>query len=109
MLFTAIRKSAIILLGISIAALATIGILSIWEVIEKDDVFRSLTSMGIISFSAFLVIVVAMEREGKLMNYFLNERKGQDPASIGWGRVVTVLLVVFVIWTFLRMLFFRFP
>ncbi|MEK7480759.1 MAG: hypothetical protein AAB604_01490 [Patescibacteria group bacterium] len=93
-MFATIRKIAIAFLIISIGAFAFFGILSIWEVIEKQDVFKSLTSMGIISFASFLIILIAMEREGKL--WHLTAKNG---TQFSVGRVIAALgIVMFVLY-----------
>lgn len=102
-MFTAIRKAAIAILVISIGALAFLGILSIWEVLEQQDVYKSLTSMGIISFASFLVILVAMEREGKLWQYATRE----VGSSFSVGRVIGIVLVVLLFVMFFSRFLFR--
>ena len=92
-MFTATRKISIVVLGISAAALAFLGILSIWEVLNKDDVFKALTSMGIIAFASFLVIVISLEREGKLWLLMAHE------GSMSKGRLTVLIIVgLFLLW-----------
>lgn len=84
-------------LGILIAAasvLALVGILAIWEVIAQTEVlFKSLTSLGIVAFSTFVVVAVCMERE----RHPLLVRSG------GGFSVGAVLLMLLGAWVVLAM------
>lgn len=96
-MFTAIRKSAIVVLTISVGAFAFLGILSIWEVLDKEDVYKALTSIGIIAFACFLIVMVALEREGKLWQQF--SPGGKLSGGSGW---VAVLAVIIFLWILIR-------
>ena len=102
MIFHAIRKIAIAVLIIAIASFAFLAILSIWEVLSEDDVYKSLTSMAIIAFAGFLVVLISLEREGKLSAVMSGGGK-----SFSLSRVFIVsLIALFAMFYFFRFLFF---
>lgn len=102
-MFTSIRKTAIAILVVSVGTFALLGILSIWEVIGKEDVYKSLTSMGVISFASFLVILVSMEREGKLW-----QNSAKNVPQFSTGRVVGIAIVLIILLMFFSRFFFSY-
>ena len=84
------------ILIISVSLLAILGVLAIWEVIkDKDVLFKSLSSVGIIAFGAFIITVTSLEREG---NNFLNQ-KGK---SFSAGTIVLIIFLVYLLFSFFR-------
>lgn len=81
-------------LGILIAAasvLALVGILAIWEVIAQSEVlYKSLSSLGIVAFSTFVVVAVCMERE---RHPLLAQRGG----GFSVGSIILLLLGAWVV------------
>lgn len=62
--FLAIRRTTLGVLIISVVALALIGVLTIWEVIsEQETLFKSLSSIGILVFCSFVIVLMCLERE----------------------------------------------
>ncbi|MBI2609733.1 hypothetical protein HYW53_00975 [Candidatus Giovannonibacteria bacterium] len=96
-MFTQIRKSAIAVLIGAVALFAFLGILSIWEVIAKEDVYKSLTSMGIISFASFLIVLISLEREGKLLEYFSVKGSNQVSGVKIFGAIAIVIIVIWIL------------
>jgi hypothetical protein len=68
--FRSVRTATLTILIVAVALLAFLGILAIWEVIQdKDILYKSLSSLGILAFSAFLMTMICLEREKKLEKY----------------------------------------
>lgn len=67
-IFAAIRKSAIAVLIVSAVVLAFIGILSIWDVLDHDAITKSLSSLAIVAFDVFIIILTCLEREKDMMH-----------------------------------------
>ena len=94
--FKIIRQITLTILIISVSLLAILGVLAIWEVIkDKDVLFKSLSSVGIIAFGAFIITVTSLEREG---NNFLNQ-KGK---SFSAGTIVLIIFLVYLLFSFFR-------
>ena len=63
--FHSIRRVMLGVLIITVSLLALLGVLAIWDVIaEKDVLYKSLSSIGILAFSAFVIVITCLEREG---------------------------------------------
>ena len=64
----AFRSLRRVMLGVLIAAvtlLALLGVLAIWDVIaEKEVLYKSLSSIAILAFAAFVIVMTCLEREG---------------------------------------------
>lgn len=101
MVFHAIRKIAVAVLVVAIASFAFLAILSIWEVLSEDDVYKSLTSMAIIAFAGFLVVLISLEREGKLSALTSGGGKNFSLSRV----LIFSLIGLFVIFYFFRALF----
>jgi hypothetical protein len=99
--FTGIRTGTVSLLIVSVSLLALFGVLSIWEVLSKDVLHKSLASLAVVAFDAVVIMVACMTREN---HQFFH---GGEKFSI--GRVLGVLLLVLFgvpfIWLFLGGLF----
>ncbi len=89
--FTVIRHVTLVLVIVSVVVLALLGLLSIWEVIAGTVVTKSITSIAIIAFSSFVVVLVSLERE----NHKLLRGKNQQ-IPVG-----NVIFLFFVIWVFM--------
>ncbi len=61
--FTSIRRFTAAVLIIVLVLLAFLGILSIWEVMTSDILHKAVSSMGIIVFSALIIVGTCLERE----------------------------------------------
>ncbi len=62
--FKSVRQVTLIVLIVAAALLALVGVLAIWEIIANSEVvFRSLGSLAIIGFAAFITVMVCLERE----------------------------------------------
>jgi hypothetical protein len=63
--FHSIRRLMIGVLIASVSLLALLGVMSIWDVIDEREVlFKSLSSIAVLAFAAFVVVITCLEREG---------------------------------------------
>ena len=93
--FRAVRNITLGTLIVSAALLALFGVLSIWDIItDKDFLYKTLSSLAIIAFSSFIIVVVSLERE---QNQFWKKRSGQ----ISGGAVVLTILFFWLMFAFL--------
>lgn len=89
--FKLLRHVSLGILIFSASVLALVGILAIWEVIAQSEVlFKSLSSLGIVAFSTFIVVAVCMERERHPM---LAQRGG----GFSVGSIIVLLLFGWVV------------
>ena len=68
MIFSQIRKATV---GTFIAATVLfvfLAVLSIWELVSRDFLEKSLVSLGVLSFGAVLIIIATLERDNLLVN-----------------------------------------
>ncbi len=87
--FPVIRKMTLTLLIVAVSLLALLGVMAIWELIkDKDVLYKSLGSLGVLAFGAFVMTMTCLEREGKL-------KRGGKGVSIG-----AVIGIIFLIWIF---------
>jgi hypothetical protein len=97
--FKVIRQMALTVLIVSVSLLAVLGVLAIWEVIkDKDVLYKSMSSIGILAFSAFIITATSLEREGN--NFMSKERKGSS-----WGAIILVIFLAY--WIFSAFGLFR--
>lgn len=62
--FREIRNITLITLIASVVILAFLGVLTIWDIITDTSVLhRSISSMMLLAFSSFVIVVVCLERE----------------------------------------------
>lgn len=88
--FKSIRVLTVGVLIISGTLLALLGVLAIWEVVsDKDVLYKSLGSLGIISFGAFIIVMTCLDREGK----FENKPHGRMSTGSIVGLVILAYLV----------------
>lgn len=89
-MFTSLRYFTSTLLIISVAVLALIGVMAIWEFMtDKAIITKSVVSMIIIAFSSFLAIATCAERENRTI--FGKVREGKSHFSIGSIIVLVIL------------------
>jgi len=87
-LFTTIRHSTITVLITSVVFLAFFGILAIWEVISGEIINKSLSSIGIVAFSSFIIIITCMDRE----DHPLLRQNGKP---VSGGMIVLIIILAF--------------
>ena len=87
--FSTIRKITLIILIASAALLALFGIMSIWQVVASNILHKSLGSISIICFSAFIIVMTCLEMEH---NPILRKKH----FSLG-----TILILIILVWVFL--------
>ena len=93
--FASIRKITLVFLIASISLLAFIGVLAIWEIIQdKEILFKTLSTMGLIAFASLVIVVVCMERE----NHPMLQNKGKQFSAGG------IFLVLIFAWMLVAMM-----
>lgn len=66
-LFPQIRKATIAFLIVAVSLLALCGVLAIWDVFsDKEVLYRSIGSLFVLAFGAFLIVLTCLERERTL-------------------------------------------
>jgi hypothetical protein len=76
----------------SASLLALLGVLSIWEVMSSEVLTKSLSSIGVIAFSSFVIVMICLEKE----KYEFTHKK-----MSGW----TIFFLIMLAYTFLGSLF----
>jgi hypothetical protein len=61
--FRSIRRSTLAILIASVALLALLGVLAIWQIIVGDIVGKSLASIAVIAFGSFVIVMTCLQRE----------------------------------------------
>ena len=80
---------------VAVTLLALFGVLAIWNVIaDKDVLYRSLSSIAILAFAAFVVVITCLKREGGS----LAGRK------VSAGGVIGIIILAYVATMFLSTL-----
>lgn len=92
--FPAIRKATLSVLIVAVSLLALLGVLAIWELIkDKEVLYRSLSSLGVLAFGAFVMTLTCLEREGKL------QRAGK---GVSGGAILGTIIIAWMIFAWLR-------
>lgn len=86
--FTFLRHMTLSVLIVSVGLLALVGLLSIWEILQGDVITKSLTSIAIVAFSSFIIVLTCLERE----NHKLVQGK-DNHTSPG-----VIVLIVILLW-----------
>jgi len=89
--FTGIRYATVVTLVTSIGVLALLGVLSIWELMAGTVLTKSVSSIGIVAFASFIIVITCLERE----HHKLLQQKFSGGAVIllviiGWILVMSV-------------------
>ncbi len=93
--YRAVRNVTLATLITSSSLLALLGVLSIWDVItDKGILNKSLSSLAIIAFSSFIVVLVCLERE---QNPIWKKRGGQ----ISGGAILVAILFIWLMFALL--------
>jgi len=101
--FKIIRHFTLTVLVVCVSALALLGVLAIWDVVaDKDILYRSLTSIGILAFGAFVITLTCLERENSPLLH-----GDSNSSSKGWtiGSIAGIVLVLYVLFSFFGMVF----
>jgi hypothetical protein len=97
--FKVIRRITLGVLIVSASLLALLGVLAIWDVItDKEVLFKSLGSLAIIAFAAFIIVMTCLEREGG--SFVTNHTK-----LSGWT-VLGVVILAWILFGFIRSMMF---
>lgn len=62
--FISIRHITLVVLVVSMTVLALLGVLAIWDILTGNTLSKSLSSMTILAFSSFVIILTCLTREG---------------------------------------------
>jgi len=89
--FDRIRYATVGVLIVSVALLALLGVMSIWEVIAGPVLSKSLSSIGVVAFSSFLIIMTCLER----VKHPLMHKK------LSGGMVILGIIIIWIISTML--------
>jgi hypothetical protein len=87
--FTSIRHVTLATLIASVAILALIGVLSIWDVISGTMVNKSASSIGVLAFSSLIIVITCLERE----QHRLMRQK------ISGGMALIAIIVLWTLWS----------
>ena len=61
--FADIRHASLIMLMTAGGWLGLIGVFSIWDMLERDVLFRSISSIAVLGFLTFITVIMCHERE----------------------------------------------
>jgi hypothetical protein len=91
-IFKSIRQITLVVLIVAVSLLALLGVLSIWDVItDKDVLYKSLGSLGILAFGAFVMVLTCLEREGKL------QKQGNGTHHTSIAGIIGILILAYVV------------
>ena len=95
--FTALRKSFLSLLIASVFVLGLVGVLSIWEIISEENIFKVFSSIAVLSISSGIITVVCLNRERheRFTKFFNTSNVSTETAVVG------VLLLAYALFWFL--------
>ena len=89
-IFKTIRRATLGILIVSAVLLAFLGVCAIWDIItDKEALYKSLSSLGILAFSAFIIVITCLEREDSP----LLKRGGRTSA----GMIFSIILFAYLI------------
>lgn len=92
-IFKSIRKATLAILIVSAALLALLGVCAIWELItDKSIIYKSMSSLGVLAFSSFVIVMTCLEREG---NKVLGSGK-KSPI----GSIATLVFIIYILFVF---------
>ena len=95
-IFQSIRKITVGFLIAAVSFLAFLGVMSIWEVIQDKEILnKSLASVALLAFSAFVVVMVCLEREG---SEFTKKRERE----ISVGGIIIFIVLLWILLSFSR-------
>jgi hypothetical protein len=94
-MFSSIRHMTVVLLIMTVVFLTLSGVLSIWEIFSKDVMTKSISSIAILGFMSFVIVMTCLERE----DHKLIKNKISDQTIGGF-----VIIFVLLGWWFLNSL-----
>lgn len=93
-IFKTIRQATLGVLIISAVLLALVGIMAIWDVItDKAVLSKVLSSLAILAFSAFVIVVTCLEREDSPIL--------KDKNKVSAGGVIGIAVLAWIVYGFL--------
>lgn len=94
-IFKSLRRVTLGILIVSAVLLAFLGICSIWDIItDKQILYKSLSSLGILAFSSFVIVMTCLEREDSP----LLKRNGRTSA----GPILALIFLVYILFMIFR-------
>lgn len=107
-LFTDLRKKSLVSLIVVVVFLAFLGVFAVWDVFAGEVVVKSFASSVTLIFASILVVLITLERDGKMGRIFRNSENNK--ISIGkillWGFVIIIFAPIII--TFLSGIFWIF-
>lgn len=101
-IFPFIRKTSVTFIIASVVLLALFGIMSIWEVFPRETLFKSLSSIALIAFSFFIMVLTCMVNEkGKLSGVDSEGKTGSQSQSAGVYLFLGIVLLAWIFASFL--------
>lgn len=92
--FTTVRHVTLSILIAAVAVLAIMGILAIWDVLGGDVLEKTLSSIAVIAFASFVIVLICLERE----NHPIMGRKEQNEFSFGRAFLLLLISLVIIFW-----------
>jgi amino acid transporter len=90
-IFKTIRQATLGVLIIAAVLLALIGVMAIWDVItDKAVLSKALTSLAILAFSAFVIVVTCLEREDSPIL--------KDKNKVSAGGVIGIAVLAYLVY-----------
>ncbi|MFO0718534.1 MAG: hypothetical protein U0522_00685 [Candidatus Paceibacterota bacterium] len=97
--FQVIRSVTVVILIISAAILALLGVLAIWDVIaDKDVLYKSLGSVAVLAFGSFIIVMTCLQGEGNTVF----KKQGRN---FSIGGIVLVIVLAYFFFVFSRLFF----
>ena len=85
-LFAPIRRATLMFLIAAASVLAIVGVLAIWDIIRDATISQKVfSSITILAFSAFAIVLACFEREGKIRKEY------------GLGRSIAAVIALLVV------------
>lgn len=89
-IFKDLRRVTLVVLIICVSVLALLGVCAIWNIItDKDVLYKSLASVAILAFGAFVIVMTCLDREDNPMF----KRKG----GYSIGAIIGILFIVYLL------------
>lgn len=74
-----IKRLAVYILITSVSLLALLAVLSIWNVLDKDIFWKSISTIGVIAFASMIVIMASsvLESKNDVSDTFSQKKKAE--------------------------------
>ncbi|MEA2112956.1 MAG: hypothetical protein U9P50_03235 [Patescibacteria group bacterium] len=82
-----IKKIAVVILVISVTLMTFLAILSIWDVLDKDVFWKSISTIGVVAFGSLIIVVAVKALEDRESNKKENNEKLTNVAKETLGNI----------------------